>query len=106
MSGVEFGKIYGIYFSPEVLRLFGGPSCSVMDMTNVNVCTTDDFTKCVGAPVYYIGPGDEECKIAYSNLLFDHNIVDGRGMVCSVLTLSIGSDQGMGGIEYGEIYDV
>merc|ERR1719265_248925 len=63
--------------------------------TNVNVCTTDDFTKSVDALVYYIDPENEECKIAYPNLLFDRNITDGRAMMCSVLTLSIGNNQGM-----------
>ena len=77
-----------------------------MDMTSVNVCATDDFTKCAGAPVHYVDPGNEECKLAYPNLLFDRSIVDGRGMVCSVLTLNIGNNQGMGDVEYGEIYDV
>merc|ERR1712129_322614 len=33
--------------------------------TNVNVCTTDDFTKSVDALVYYIDPDEEEMKIAY-----------------------------------------
>jgi ribulose-bisphosphate carboxylase large chain len=37
--------------------------------TNVNVCTTDDFTKSVDALVYYIDPENEECKIAYPNML-------------------------------------
>ncbi|CAE7510672.1 rbcL, partial [Symbiodinium sp. CCMP2456] len=37
--------------------------------TNVNVCTTDDFTKSVDALVYYIDPDSEEMKIAYPNLL-------------------------------------
>ena len=69
-GGVEFGKIYGDYFSLEFLRLFDGPSCNVVDMTDANVCTTDDFAKCVGAPVYYVGLENEECKIAYPNLLF------------------------------------
>ena len=62
--------------------------------TNVNVCTTDDFTKSVDALVYYIDPDSEEMKIAYPNLLFDRNIIDGRGMMCSFLTLSIGNNQG------------
>ena len=74
--------------------------------TNVNVCTTDDFTKSVDALVYYIDPENEECKIAYPNLLFDRNITDGRAMMCSVLTLSIGNNQGMGDVEYGKIYDI
>ena len=62
--------------------------------TNVNVCTTDDFTKSVDALVYYIDPDSEEMKIAYPNLLFDRNITDGRAMMCSFLTLSIGNNQG------------
>ena len=62
--------------------------------TNVNVCTTDDFTKSVDALVYYIDPDNEEMKIAYPNLLFDRNIIDGRGMMCSFLTLAIGNNQG------------
>merc|ERR1712032_648986 len=73
--------------------------------TNVNVCTTDDFTKSVDALVYYIDPENEEMKIAYPNLLFDRNITDGRGMMCSFLTLAIGNNQGMGDVEYGKIYD-
>merc|ERR1712113_1191318 len=74
--------------------------------TNVNVCTTDDFTKSVDALVYYIDPENEEMKIAYPNLLFDRNIIDGRGMMCSFLTLAIGNNQGMGDVEYGKIYDI
>jgi len=68
--------------------------------TNVNVCTTDDFTKSVDALVYYIDPDNEEMKIAYPNLLFDRNITDGRAMMCSFLTLAIGNNQGMGDVEY------
>eukprot|EP00413_Alexandrium_margalefii_P050024 CAMPEP_0204610778 /NCGR_PEP_ID=MMETSP0661-20131031/61682_1 /ASSEMBLY_ACC=CAM_ASM_000606 /TAXON_ID=109239 /ORGANISM="Alexandrium margalefi, Strain AMGDE01CS-322" /LENGTH=647 /DNA_ID=CAMNT_0051622603 /DNA_START=89 /DNA_END=2032 /DNA_ORIENTATION=+ len=74
--------------------------------TNVNVCTTDDFTKTVDALVYYIDPEEEEMKIAYPTALFDRNITDGRAMMCSVLTLSIGNNQGMGDVEYGKIYDI
>jgi ribulose-bisphosphate carboxylase large chain len=74
--------------------------------TNVNVCTTDDFTKTVDALVYYIDPECEEMKIAYPTALFDRNISDGRAMMCSVLTLSIGNNQGMGDVEYGKIYDI
>merc|ERR1712178_519779 len=73
--------------------------------TNVNVCTTDDFTKSVDALVYYIDPENEEMKIAYPNMLFDRNITDGRAMMCSFLTLAIGNNQGMGDVEYGKIYD-
>ena len=64
--------------------------------TNVNVCTTDDFTKSVDALVYYIDPDREEMKITYPNLLFERNIIDGRGMMCSFLTLCIGNNQGRG----------
>jgi ribulose-bisphosphate carboxylase large chain len=32
--------------------------------------------------------------------------MDGRAMMCSVLTLSIGNNQGMGDVEYGKIYDI
>merc|ERR1711977_589944 len=73
--------------------------------TNVNVCTTDDFTKSVDALVYYIDPENEEMKIAYPTMLFDLNITDGRAMLCSFLTLTIGNNQGMGDVEYGKIYD-
>merc|ERR1711933_631045 len=74
--------------------------------TNVNVCTTDDFTKNTDALVYFIDPEDEVMKIAYPTLLFDRNITDGRAMMCSVLTLTIGNNQGMGDVEYGKIYDI
>ena len=70
--------------------------------TNVNVCTTDDFTKTVDALVYFIYPEDEVMKIAYPVALFDRNITDGRAMMCSVLTLTIGNNQGMGDVEYGD----
>merc|ERR1712113_1032526 len=73
--------------------------------TNVNVCTTDDFTKSVDALVYYIDPEEEEMKLAYPCLLFDRNITDGRAMMCSFLTLTTGNNQGMGDVEYGKIYD-
>ena len=62
--------------------------------TNVNVCTTDDFTKSVDALVYYIDPDNEEMKIAYPTLLFDRKIAEGGGMMCSFLTLAIGNNQG------------
>ena len=56
--------------------------------------------------MYYIDPDNEEMKIAYPTLLFDRNIIDGRAMMCSVLTLTIGNNQGMGDVEYGKIYDI
>ena len=69
----------------------------------MSVCTTD-ASRVRGCAGYCIDPEDEECK-TYPNLLFDHDIVDGRGMMCSVLTLDIGNSQGMGGVEFGKIYD-
>ena len=35
MGGLECGKIYGIYFPPSYLRLFDGPSCSIIDMWRI-----------------------------------------------------------------------
>ena len=48
----------------------------------------------------------EECKIACPNLLFDGDIIGGCGVVCSVLTLAVGNNQGMGGVEFDKIYDI
>ena len=45
-------------------------------------------------------------KTAYPTMLFDRNSTDGRSMMCSVLTLRISNNQGMGGVEYGKIYDI
>jgi ribulose-bisphosphate carboxylase large chain len=73
--------------------------------TNVEVSTTDDFTRGVDALVY---AADEEkglMKIAYPVELFDRNITDGRAMLCSFLTLCIGNNQGMGDVEYAKMYD-
>ena len=36
----------------------------------------------------------EEMKIAYPTLMFDGNIIDGRGMMCSLLTPAIGNNPG------------
>jgi ribulose-bisphosphate carboxylase large chain len=76
--------------------------------TNVEVCTTDDFTKGVDALVYEVtqmADGDYLMKIAYPNELFDRNIIDGRAMLASFLTLTIGNNQGMGDVEYAKMYD-
>merc|ERR1712039_1106100 len=32
---VDYGKIYDIYFPPQYLRLFDGPSCCVIDMWRI-----------------------------------------------------------------------
>ncbi|MGC1588123.1 MAG: ribulose 1,5-bisphosphate carboxylase, partial [Rhodomicrobium sp.] len=68
--------------------------------TNVEVVTTDDFTKSVDALVYEIDESKELMKIAYPVELFDRNIIDGRAMIASFLTLTIGNNQGMGDVEY------
>ncbi|MDH4121336.1 MAG: ribulose-bisphosphate carboxylase [Deltaproteobacteria bacterium] len=73
--------------------------------TNVEVSTTDDFTKGVDALVYEIDEKKELMKIAYPVELFDRNITDGRAMLASFLTLTIGNNQGMGDVEYGKMYD-
>jgi ribulose-bisphosphate carboxylase large chain len=73
--------------------------------TNVEVCTTDDFTKGVDALVYEIDPARELMKIAYPVELFDRNIIDGRAMLASFLTLTIGNNQGMGDVEYAKMHD-
>jgi ribulose-bisphosphate carboxylase large chain len=73
--------------------------------TNVEVCTTDDFTKGVDALVYYIDEATEDMRIAYPLDLFDRNVTDGRMMLVSFLTLTIGNNQGMGDIEYGKMID-
>ncbi|MFC1751138.1 ribulose-bisphosphate carboxylase [Pseudomonadota bacterium] len=64
--------------------------------TNVEVCTTDDFTKGVDAIVYESDEAKGIIKIAYPMDLFDRNITDGRTMIVSFLTLAIGNNQGMG----------
>lgn len=73
--------------------------------TNVDVCTTDDFTRGVDALVYDIDAGGFLTKIAYPLALFDRNIKDGRAMVVSFLTLTVGNNQGMGDIEYAKMLD-
>nr|P29278.3 RecName: Full=Ribulose bisphosphate carboxylase; Short=RuBisCO [Cereibacter sphaeroides] len=73
--------------------------------TNVEVSTTDDFTRGVDALVYEIDPEKEIMKIAYPVELFDRNIIDGRAMLCSFLTLTIGNNQGMGDVEYAKMHD-
>ena len=77
--------------------------------TNVEVCTTDDFTRGVDALVYNIGPADADgahlVRIAYPVDLFDLNMLDGRAMLVSFLTLCIGNNQGMGDVEYAKMID-
>ena len=73
--------------------------------TNVEVSTTDDFTKGVDALVYFIDEANEEMRIAYPLDLFDRNMTDGRMMMVSFLTLTIGNNQGMGDIEFAKMID-
>lgn len=76
--------------------------------TNVEVCTTDDFTRGVDALVYQVSElagGDFLMKIAYPNDLFDRNVIDGRAMIVSFLTLTIGNNQGMSDVEYAKMHD-
>jgi ribulose-bisphosphate carboxylase large chain len=73
--------------------------------TNVNVSTTDAFTRGVDALVYEVDETKELMKIAYPTELFDRNITDGRAMICSFLTLCVGNNQGMGDVEYAKIHD-
>ena len=73
--------------------------------TNVEVSTTDDFTKGLDALVYFIDEASEDLRIAYPIDLFDRNMIDGRFMLVSFLTLAIGNNQGMGDIEHAKMID-
>ena len=73
--------------------------------TNVEVSTTDDFTKQFDAIVYLADEATEEVRIAYPLGLFDRNVIDGRMMMVSFLTLTIGNNQGMGDIAHAKMYD-
>ncbi len=73
--------------------------------TNVEVSTTDDFTKGVDALVYEIDEAKGIMKVAYPNDLFDRNVTDGRAMIVSFLTLAIGNNQGMGDVENLQMQD-
>jgi len=73
--------------------------------TNVDVSTTDDFTRGVDALVYAVDEVRQVTKIAYPTDLFDRNIIDGRAMLASFLTLTIGNNQGMGDVEYAKLHD-
>lgn len=73
--------------------------------TNVEVSTTDEFTKGVDALVYHINEAEEDMRIAYPIELFDRNLIDGRMMIVSFLTLCIGNNQGMGDIEHAKMID-
>ena len=92
-SGYSFG---------EVAAHFAAESSTG---TNVEVCTTDDFTKGVDALVYHLDESTDDMRIAYPIDLFDRNITDGRTMLVSFLTLCIGNNQGMGDCKEAKMYD-
>ena len=73
--------------------------------TNVEISTTDDFTKGVDAIVYFIDEANGIMKIAYPIDLFDRNVIDGRTMIVSFLTLCIGNNQGMGDCKDAQMQD-
>ncbi|MBF0130933.1 MAG: ribulose-bisphosphate carboxylase [Alphaproteobacteria bacterium] len=73
--------------------------------TNVEVCTTDDFTRGVDALVYEADEAASLMKIAYPIELFDRNITDGRAMIASFLTLTVGNNQGMSDVENAQMLD-
>lgn len=73
--------------------------------TNVEVSTTDDFTKGVDALVYEIDEANHMMKIAYPFDLFDRNGRDGKTMLVSFLTLAIGNNQGMGDVKHAKMID-
>ncbi|MCW8860837.1 MAG: RuBisCO large subunit C-terminal-like domain-containing protein, partial [Rhodospirillales bacterium] len=73
--------------------------------TNVEVVTTDDFTRGVDALVYEVDESKELMKIAFPIDLFDRNITDGRAMIANFLTLAVGNNQGMGDVEYAKMMD-
>lgn len=73
--------------------------------TNVEVSTTDDFTKDLDCMVYEIDEAKGIMKLAYPNNLFDRNLIDGRAMIVSFLTLAIGNNQGMGDVQCAQMID-
>ncbi|MBF0373966.1 MAG: ribulose-bisphosphate carboxylase [Alphaproteobacteria bacterium] len=73
--------------------------------TNVEVCTTDDFTRGVDALVYEVDEARELMKIAYPVELFDRNIRDGRAIISNFLTLTVGNNQGMSDVDYAKMLD-
>lgn len=69
--------------------------------TNVEVSTTDDFTRGVDALVYEIdeaafGEKGGLMKVAYPVDLFDPNLIDGHYNVSHMWSLILGNNQGMG----------
>lgn len=74
--------------------------------TNVEVGTTDDFTRGLDALAYQADADTGLVKIAFPTELFDRNITDGRAMLASVWTLTVGNNQGMGDVDYAKMHDI
>ena len=64
--------------------------------TNVNL---DAFIFC-------IEPSSEDMNIAFPNILFDSNIIDGHALMNSVHTFTIGNKQGLDHVEYVKLLDI
>ncbi|MEI7430214.1 MAG: ribulose-bisphosphate carboxylase [Betaproteobacteria bacterium] len=73
--------------------------------TNVEVSTTDDFTRGLDALVYHADETTGDLRIAFPLELFDRNLTDDRFMLVSFLTLTIGNNQGMSEIEHAKMID-
>lgn len=73
--------------------------------TNVKVCTTDEFTEGLDAMVYEIDEANNTMKVAYPFGLFDRNNIDGKAMMVSFLTLSVGNNQAMGDVHQLQMVD-
>ena len=71
---------------------FGGPSCSLRAWAGSSSTRSTAFTS-----------RRSSCVVACPNRLCDHDIVDCRGMACSLLALDIGNGQGMGEVGFGKI---
>ena len=69
-------------------------------------CTTADFTHSVEAVVYYIDPEDGGMQTVCPTVLYGRSITDGRAMVGSTLTLTIGIYSLTGDEVYGKIHDI
>ncbi|NPA71479.1 MAG: ribulose-bisphosphate carboxylase [Gammaproteobacteria bacterium] len=73
--------------------------------TNVQVCTTDEFTEGLDAMVYQIDEANKTMRVAYPFGLFDRNNIDGKAMLVSFLTLSVGNNQAMGDVRQLQMVD-
>ena len=58
------------------------------------------------ALVYYLVLKNEEINIAYPTYFVIGIITVGRSMMCSVFSLTLGDNQGMGDVDYGMINDI